>query len=203
MPGARSSSTSSSSAGCSGPGSWSWSASGPFSRTPLGWSRSANISAEWGTGSPSGRSRPQTTYLAQVRTRGILTATRADHWEQAMGPLRALFLGSPPPRHATVGSVRVLGPHPPQGSPLYLTADQVRRYSPGKYLRGSWPWEGYTRMLSEDSVLPTILRSYGWAAETFATSCKGWHGFFADSPNGPRFLSPRAVSYTHLTLPTN
>ena len=43
------------------------------------------------------RKEQASNYLAQVRTRGILTATRADHWEQAMGPLRALFLGSPPP----------------------------------------------------------------------------------------------------------
>ena len=54
------------------------------------------------------RKEQASNYLAQVRTRGIPTATRADHWEQAMGPLRALFLGSPPPKHATVGSVRVL-----------------------------------------------------------------------------------------------
>ena len=57
-------------------------------------------------------------YLAQVRTRGILTATRADYWHQATWPLRALFTGSPPPRRATVGSVRVLGPHPPKGQPF-------------------------------------------------------------------------------------
>ena len=31
-------------------------------------------------------------------------------------------------------------------------------------------------------MLPTILRSYGWAAETFTASGKGWHGFFADTP---------------------
>ena len=35
--------------------------------------------------------------LAQVRTRGILTATRADYWRRAMGPLRALFMVSPRP----------------------------------------------------------------------------------------------------------
>ena len=43
-------------------------------------------------------------------------------------------------------------------------------------------------------MLPTILRSYGWAAEAFAASGKGWHGFFADSPHGPRFLSPRELA---------
>lgn len=52
-------------------------------------------------------------YLAQVRTRGILTATRHDYWHLALGPLRALFSGTPLPRPATVGSARVLGPHPP------------------------------------------------------------------------------------------
>ena len=49
-------------------------------------------------------------------------------------------------------------------------------------------------MLGHDSVLPTILRSYGWAAETFAASGKGWHGFFADTPHGPRFLCPRELA---------
>ena len=68
-------------------------------------------------------------YLAQVRTRGILTASRADYWRQAMGPLRALFMGSPPPKQATVGSVGILGPHPPEGSPLYLPEDQIKHYS--------------------------------------------------------------------------
>ena len=34
------------------------------------------------------RKEQASNYLAQVRTRGVLTATRADHWEQAMGPLR-------------------------------------------------------------------------------------------------------------------
>ena len=43
-------------------------------------------------------------------------------------------------------------------------------------------------------MLPTILRSYGWAAETFAASGKGWHGFFADTPRGSRFLSPRELA---------
>ena len=43
-------------------------------------------------------------------------------------------------------------------------------------------------------MLPTILRSYGWAAETFAASGKGWHGFFADTPRGPRFLSSRELA---------
>ena len=61
------------------------------------------------------RKEQASNYLAQVRTRGILTVTRADYWDLAMGPLRALFMGSPPPRHATVGSVGVLGPHPPRG----------------------------------------------------------------------------------------
>ena len=42
--------------------------------------------------------------------------------------------------------------------------------------------------------MPTILRSYGRAAETFAPSDKGWHGFFASSPRGPRFLHPRELA---------
>ena len=140
------------------------------------------------------RKEQASNYLAQVRTRGILTATRADHWGQAMGPLRALFIGSLPPRHATVGFVGVLGPHSPEDSPLYFSEDQIRRYSPGKYLRDSWPWGGYTRTLKGESVLPTILRPYGWTAETFAASNKGWHGFFADTPRGPRFFSPRELA---------
>ena len=57
-------------------------------------------------------------YLAQVRTRGILTATKHDYWHLVTGPLRALFSGTPPPRRATVGSARVLGPHPPGQPPL-------------------------------------------------------------------------------------
>ena len=77
-------------------------------------------------------------YLAQVRTRGILTATRHDYWHLATGPLRALFSGTPPPRPATVGSACVLGPHPPRGSPLYLTDAQARCYSPAQYLGKSW-----------------------------------------------------------------
>ena len=49
-------------------------------------------------------------------------------------------------------------------------------------------------MLRGDSVLPAILRSYGWAAETFAASDKGWHDFFADTPHGPRFLHPKELA---------
>ena len=49
-------------------------------------------------------------------------------------------------------------------------------------------------MLSGASVMPTILRSYGRAAETFAPSDKGWHGFFAGSPRRPRFLHPRELA---------
>ena len=33
----------------------------------------------------STRKEQASDYLAQVRTRGILTATRADYWHQAMG----------------------------------------------------------------------------------------------------------------------
>ena len=43
-------------------------------------------------------------------------------------------------------------------------------------------------------MVPTILRSYGTAAELFARSGKGWHGFFAATPNGPRFLSPTELA---------
>ena len=43
------------------------------------------------------RKKQASDYLAQVRTRGILTATKADYWRRAMGPLRALFMGSPRP----------------------------------------------------------------------------------------------------------
>ena len=77
-------------------------------------------------------------YLAQIRTRGILTATKHDYWHLATGPLQALFSGTPPPRGATVGSARVLGPHPPLDSPLYPTDAQARCYSPAQYVRNSW-----------------------------------------------------------------
>ena len=43
-------------------------------------------------------------------------------------------------------------------------------------------------------MLSTILKSYGWAAETFAASDKGWHGFFADTPHGPKFLHPKELA---------
>ena len=95
-------------------------------------------------------------YLAQVRTRGVLTLTRQDYWHMVTGQLRGLFLGTPPPRRATVGSVRVVGPHPPPGDPLYLSARQVALYSPRSYAQGSWPWRGYTRILREDAAVPTI-----------------------------------------------
>ena len=133
-------------------------------------------------------------YLAQVRPRGILTATRHDFWHLATGPLRTLFSGTPPPRRATVGSARVLGPHPPLDSPLYLTDAQARYYSPAQYLKYSWPWTEYTRVLKDDSVLPTILKSYGRADEIFPASEKGWHGFFVEAPRGPRFLHPRELA---------
>ena len=41
---------------------------------------------------------------------------------------------------------------------------------------------------------PTILKSYGWAAGTFAASDKGWHKLFADTPHGPRFLHPKELA---------
>ena len=114
-------------------------------------------------------------YLAQVRTRGILTATRHDYLHLATGPLQALFSGTPLPRRATVGSARVLGPHPPRSSPLYFTDAQARCYSPAQYLGKSLPWREYTRVLKRDSVPPTILKSYGRAAEIFPASERGWH----------------------------
>ena len=130
------------------------------------------------------RKEQASNYLAQVRTRGILTATRAD-----MGPLRALFMGSPPPRHATVGSVGVLGPQPLEGSPYTSRKTKLSIILLGSTSRTLGPGRPNTRTLREDSVLPTILRSYGWAAETFAASGKGWHGFFADTPAAPGSLA--------------
>ena len=112
-----------------------------------------------GYGPTTGR-KQASDYLAQVRTRGTLTATKHDYWHLATGPLQALFSGTPPPRSATVGSARVLGPHPPLDSPLYLTDAQATCYSPAQYLRNSWLWKEYTRALKEDPVLPTILKSY-------------------------------------------
>ena len=67
----------------------------------------------------STRNEQTSDYLAQVRTMGILTTTKQDFWHLALGPLRVLFTGSPLFKRATVQSARVLGPHPPRGSPLY------------------------------------------------------------------------------------
>ena len=84
----------------------------------------------------------------------------------------------------------MLGPHPTTDSPVYLAEAQVKCYPPSEYLKNSLPWMEYTRVLRENSVLPTILRSYGRAAETFPASDKGWHGFFVETPYGPKFLHP-------------
>ena len=43
-------------------------------------------------------------------------------------------------------------------------------------------------------MLPTILRSYGWAAKTFAASDKGWHLFFVNIPHGPKLLHPKELA---------
>ena len=189
---ARSFSTSSNSVGSCGPPSWSSNVCGPFSKTPSGWNRSEYFRS-MGYGLTI-RKEQASDYLAQVRTRGILTATKHDYWHLATGPLRALFSGTPPPRPATVGSARVLGPHPPRDSPLYRTDAQARCYSPARYLGKSWPWKGYTRVLKRDSVLSTILKSYGKAAEIFPASEKGWHELFADTPHRPRFLHPTELA---------
>ena len=85
-------------------------------------------------------------------------------------------------------------PHPPLDSPLYFKEAQIKFYFLGQYLKNSWPWREYTRVLSEDSVLPTILTSYGRAAEIFPASEKGWHGLFVETPHGPRFLHPRELA---------
>ena len=42
-------------------------------------------------------------------------------------------------------------------------------------------------------MLLIILRSYGWAAEIFRASYKGWHGFFAGVSQRPRFLHPKEL----------
>ena len=157
MPGARSSSTSSSSVGCSGPGSWSSSASGPFSRTPCGWSLSVTISDAWATGSPSKKSKPRTTWPRSVPgyPHGYQGRPLGSGHGAPAGPLYGL--PSAQARHRWLGGGP--GTAPPEGSPLYLSEDQIKHYSPGKYLRNSWPWEEYTRTLKEDSVLPTTLRN--------------------------------------------
>ena len=49
-------------------------------------------------------------------------------------------------------------------------------------------------MQKKNSVLPTILKSYGRAAETFPASDTGWHGFFVETPYGPRFLHPKELA---------
>ena len=136
-------------------------------------------------------------YLAQVRTRGILISTKHDFWHLATGPLQVLFTGSPSLKRATVQSARVLRPHPPRGSPLYHSDAQAALYSLSEYLKNSWPWKEYAKTLKGNSVLPIILRSYGWAAETCPASDKGWHGFFAETPHGPRFLHPRELAVAH------
>ena len=53
----------------------------------------------------------------------------------------------------------MLGPHLPTDGPLYFTEAQVKCYSPGEYLKNSWLWKEYTRVLRNNFVLPTILKS--------------------------------------------
>ena len=43
-------------------------------------------------------------------------------------------------------------------------------------------------------MLPTILTSYGRAAETSPASEKGWHVLFVETPHGPRFLRHRELA---------
>ena len=133
-------------------------------------------------------------YLAQVRTRGNLTATRHDFWHLVTGPFQIFFTGTPLLRRATAETARVLGPHPPTDSPVYFTEDRVKCYSPGEYLKSSWPLREYTRVLRKNAVCPTILRSYRRAAEIFPASDKGWHGFFVEIPYGPGFLHPKELA---------
>jgi site-specific DNA-cytosine methylase len=133
-------------------------------------------------------------YLAQNRLRGILTLVRADHWQRATGPLRQLFVDSPEPWHPTVATEGVIGPDPRSGHALYLSRAQIALYSPQVFRPRSWPWEGYTRVVRPDRPLPTILRSYGTAAESFTPSNRGWHGFFVATGRGMRFLAPRELA---------
>ena len=124
----------------------------------------------------------------------MLTATRHDFWHLVTEPPQLLSTGTPPPRRATMETAKVLGPHPPTDSPLYFSEARVECYSPGKCLKNSWPWEEYTKVLRRNSIPPTILRSFGRAAETFPASDKGWHGLFVEIPHGPKFLHPKKLA---------
>ena len=133
-------------------------------------------------------------YFAQVRTRGVFTATRHDFWQLVTGPLQVLFTGTPPLRRATVETARMLGPHPPTDSPFYFSEAQVKCYSAGEYLKHSWLWRECTRVSRKSFILPTIFKSCGSAAETFPASDKGCHGFFIQIPHGPRLLHPKELA---------
>ena len=147
-------------------------------------------------------------YLPQERLRGLLIAVRSDWWGRAGGEASALFAGASPRRVATVGSTDMVGPDPPAGSHLYLSERDALLYSPGAYLRRSWPWEGYRRVPGPDQQVPTVMRSYGHAA-MYAGTQGGAHGFFRRVPGvGYRFFSPAELAVAQgfpagTTLPTD
>lgn len=54
-------------------------------------------------------------------------------------------------------------------------------------------------MLRGDSVLRTILRTYGRAAEIFPASEKGWHGFPWRPRMGPGFYTPVSLLWPRVS----
>ena len=107
-----------------------------------------------------------------------------------------------------MASTAMVGPDPPAGADLYLSPRDVLLYSPGAYLRKSWPWADYRRVLRPDQQVPTVMRSYGDAA-IYAGTQGGAHGFFRLVPGaGYRFFSPAELAVAQgfpagITLPSD
>mgnify|MGYP002041865679 FL=1 len=97
-----------------------------------------------------------------------------------------------PDLRPTVAAAGVMGPDPPQGSPLYLTPVQVEVYTPLVYRRQSWPWASYKRLPGPGDICPTVMESYGMA-QRFWGGKGGVHGFFRQVGDRFRFLSPEEL----------
>ena len=146
--------------------------------------------------------------LPQKRERGFLIAVGAPDWGKALGPLGTLFTSPVGKREATMASMRVVGPDPPPGDPLYLTPRQEALYSPTFYRQGSWPSPDYIRLPGPGDQAPTVMRSYGDSLRWFG-SRGGAQGFFRRVPGrGIRLFSPREIAVIQgfpfgLRLPDN
>ena len=93
-----------------------------------------------------------------------------------------------------MASTAMVGPDPPAGADLYLSPRDILLYSPGAYLRKSWPWADYRRVPRPDQQIPTVMKSYGGAA-IYAGTQGGAHGFFRLVPGtGYRFFSPAELA---------